>query len=251
MKDRENIDWWKVSNLKKDEEIQSKLIDSELNLKNDFASYNLLRKGYDLDATMITSHNDLNPKNKIAFIHKLVLFDKDQVLNILDVGCGAGFTTHELGNHYSNSLVVGVDVSSDSILYAKENFKNEKFICHGIDSKDSPLGEYDLIFCFEFYPFTRTNSLQVHKDYLIYFLSQLKKGGKLILHQNYENNNSISANIDHIKKDLSQYQFNIYRVPHSKIISLIKLRFLSVIVDKFLNFILKKNSNKTIIVTKK
>ena len=103
------------------------------------------------------------------------------MLNILDVGCGVGFTTHELGNYYSNSMIVGVDISSDGISYAKKNFKHEKFICQGIDPKDPPLGEYDLIFCFEFYPFTRTNSLETHKDYLIYFLSQLKKDGKLMV----------------------------------------------------------------------
>jgi len=247
----EDRNWWKVSNLKKDEKKSSKLDDSELDLGNDFDSYRKLLKGYDIDATMLSHHNDLNPKEKIAFIHKWISVDKDSVLNVLDVGCGVGFTTHELGNYYSNSLVVGVDISSDGISYAKENFKKEKFICQGIDPKDPPLGEYDLIFCFEFYPFTRTNSLQAHKDYLIYFLSQLKQDGKLILHQLWENNDSISTNIDQIKIDLSQYQFNIHRNPSAKIISLIKFRYLSEIVDKFIKLILRKNHSKTIIVTKK
>ena len=246
-----NKDFWKVSNLKKDEERSSKLDDSELDLGNDFGSYRKLLKGYDIDATMLSHHNDLNPKEKIAFIHKWISVDKDSVLNVLDVGCGVGFTTHELGNYYSNSLIVGVDISSDGISYAKENFKKEKFICQAIDPKNPPLGEYDLIFCFEFYPFTRTNSLQTHKDYLIYFLSQLKQDGKLIIHQKWENNDSISTNIDQIKIDLSQYQFNINRIPAAKIISLIKFRYLSVIVDKFVRFILKKNHKKAIIVTKK
>lgn len=237
----ENREWWEVSNLKKDEEKSSKLDDSDLNLKTDFGSYRKLLKGYDIEATMLSSHNDLNPLKKIDFIHKWTSFDKDSVLNVLDVGCGVGFTTHELGNYYSNSLVVGVDISSDGISYAKENFKKEKFICQGIDPKDQPLGEFDLIFCFEFYPFTRTNSLQTHKDYLSYFLSQLKQDGKLILFQKWENNDSISKNIDQIKIDLSMYKFNINRVPNAKIYSLIKFRYLSVIVDKFVRLILRKD----------
>lgn len=247
----ENREWWEVGNLKKDEQKSSKLDDSDLNLKTDFGSYRKLLKGYDIEATMLSSHNDLNPLKKIDFIHKWTSFDKDSVLNVLDVGCGVGFTTHELGNYYSNSLLVGVDISSDGISYAKENFKKEKFICQGIDPKDPPLGEYDLIFCFEFYPFTRTNSLQTHKDYLSYFLSQLKQDGKLILFQKWENNDSISKNIDQIKIDLSMYKFNINRVPNAKIYSLIKFRYLSVIVDKFVRLILRKDHNKAIIVSKK
>lgn len=247
----ENREWWEVSNLKKDEEKSSKLDDSDLNLKTDFGSYRKLLKSYDIEASMLSSHNDLNPLKKIDFIHKWTSFDKDSVLNVLDVGCGVGFTTHELGNYYSNSLVVGVDISSDGISYAKENFKKEKFICQGIDPKDPPLGEYDLIFCFEFYPFTRTNSLQTHKDYLSYFLSQLKQDGKLILFQKWENNDSISKNIDQIKIDLSMYKFNINRVPNAKIYSLIRFRYLSVIVDKFVRLILRKDHNKAIIVSKK
>ena len=38
------------------------------------------------------------------------------------------------------------------LLGSTMDFKKEKFICQAIDPKNSPLGEYDLIFCFEFYP---------------------------------------------------------------------------------------------------
>ena len=181
-------------------------------------------------------------------------------MNILDVGCGAGFTTHELGNFYSDSLVVGIDISRDGISYAKERFKNEKFFCQAIDPKNPPLGEYDLIFCFEFYPFTRTTSLKTHKDYLVYFLSQLKQDGKLILYLEWNNktksplgvppNASISINIDQLKIELNQYQFNINIVPNKRIISLIKFRYLSVVVDKFVRFVLRKNYNKAVIISK-
>ena len=130
----ENRDWWEVSNLKKNQEQSSKLDDSELNLQTDFGSYRKLLKGYDIDATMLSSHNDLNPQKKIDFIHKWTSFDKDSLLNILDVGCGVGFTTHELGNYYSNSMIVGVDISSDGISYAKKNFKHEIFFLFFLDT---------------------------------------------------------------------------------------------------------------------
>ena len=69
--------------------------------------------------------------------------------------------------------------------------------------------------------------------------------------QKWENNDSISKNIDQIKIDLSMYKFNINRVPNAKIYSLIKFRYLSVIVDKFVRLILRKDHNKAIIVSKK
>ena len=62
-------DWWEVNNLKKNEKKISKLDNSnELRLRGDFGSYRMLLKGEDIDTSMVSSHNDLNPKNKIAFI---------------------------------------------------------------------------------------------------------------------------------------------------------------------------------------
>ena len=72
-----NNNWYDFSNLKKSEHEASKLNDSELSVKSDFGSYRKVLNGGDFDASMLSSHNDLNPRNKIDFIHKWTSFDKD------------------------------------------------------------------------------------------------------------------------------------------------------------------------------
>jgi len=67
-----------------------------------------------------------------------------------------------------------------------------------------------LIFCFEFYPFTRTNSFQTHKDYLNYFLSQLKEHGKLVIHLKWKSDISIYKNFDEIKKEFNWCRFDLH-----------------------------------------
>ena len=247
-----NKDWWKVDNLKKSED-RIRNIDNFDNSEDhgDFGSYKKILNGASLENTSLATHNDLSSKNKIIYIDKLIKTNKNKRLQILDAGCGAGFTANELSIFYNNSNVVGVDISTDGIKYAQKNFSNVKFICQGIDPKNQPIGEFDLIYCFEFYPFTRTNSLEDHKEYLIYFLSQLKKNGKLILHQRWENKDSISSNIDLIEKELIKYQFTINRVPHASIISLFKFRNISLFLDIIIRLILRKDHMKTIIISKK
>tara|TARA_B100000963_G_scaffold358814_1_gene384411 strand:- start:853 stop:1614 length:762 start_codon:yes stop_codon:yes gene_type:complete len=246
--------WWQVKNLKKHEEVVLKtknIDDLEKSGMGDFGSYRKILKGENIQNTMLASHNDLNSKNKILFINKLLPFKNNDDLKILDAGCGVGFTSYELSKFYKNSKVTGVDISSDGIKYATQNFANIEFICQGIEPTNPPLGCYDLVFCFEFYPFTRTNSFQTHKDYLDYFLLQLKKHGRLVIHQVWENDLSIIKNIDELKKEFDEYNFETHRVPHAKIIGFFGNNFFSILVDKILRFILRKVHNKAIIIYKK
>jgi SAM-dependent methyltransferase len=247
-----NKDWWAVKNLEKYEK-EVKKLDEITNLEKhgDFGSYRSVLKGVSISEAGLAQHNDLNSKLKIRFIDSILLSGKDSAMDILDAGCGMGFTTHELGKFYSNSKVVGVDISSDGIMYAKDNFRSEDFLCQGIDPKNPPLGRFDLIFCFEFYPFTRTNSVEVHREYLDYFLSQLKETGELILHQRWENPDSISSNMSVLKNQFGLYRFNTYRIPHAKLIKLFKFAVLSKFMDKFFRFLLRKDQMRAIIISKK
>lgn len=246
-------DWWKVKNLKRHEEkvLEINNLDDMETDTGDFGSYRKVLKGASIQSTMLSYHNDLNPRNKIRFINKFTSLKPDGTFAILDAGCGVGFTSHELSRFYKNSKVTGIDISSDGIKYASENFKNVKFICEGIEPTNAPLGCFDLIFCFEFYPFTRTNSFQTHKDYVSYFLSQLKKHGKLVIHQRWGNDDSLSKNIEEIQKAFNQYRFEIHLIPHAKIISFLGNNYLSLVVDKILRLILRKDSMKAIIISEK
>lgn len=245
-------DWWKVKNLEKYEKEVKKIDEvTTLDEHGDFGAYRSVLKGVSISETGLAYHNDLRSKLKIRFIDSQLLSEKQSVMDILDAGCGMGFTTNELGKFYKNSKVVGVDVSSDGIIYAKKTFSSQEFICQGIDPKNPPLGKFDLIFCFEFYPFTRTGSVEVHRKYLEYFLSQLKEGGELILHQRWENPDSISPNISLLKNKFDLYRFNTFRVPHAKVIKIFWFAILSQFMDKLIRFLIRKDSMRALIIAKK
>lgn len=245
-------EWWRVENLEKYEK-EVKHIDeiTTLDEHGDFGAYRSVLKGVSIFETGLAHHNDLLSKLKIRFIDLQLSQKKDSVMDILDAGCGMGFTTNELGKFYKNSKVVGVDLSSDGIMYAKKTFSSNEFICQGIDPKNPPLGKFDLIFCFEFYPFTRTDSSEVHREYLEYFLSQLKEGGELVLYQRWENPDSISPNILLLKNKFDLYRFNTFRVPHVKVIKIFRFGILSQFMDKVIRFFIRKDSMRALIITKK
>ena len=133
----------------------------------------------------------------------------------------------------------------------QSNFKNIEFICQGIEPTNPSLGQYDLIFCFEFYPFTRTNMIKTHRDYLNYFLSQLKEHGKLIIHLKWESDISIYKNFDEITKEFKCYRFDLHTIPSSKLMSFLGNNYLSLLVDKFIRFMMRKEHNRSIVISLK
>ena len=102
--------WWKVENLKKHEKKVMRINNhDEMEEGNgDFGSYRKVLKGESIENTMLASHNDLNSRQKIRFINKLMSIENNEILDILDVGCGMGFTSYELSKFYKNSNVTGL-----------------------------------------------------------------------------------------------------------------------------------------------
>ena len=245
-------DWWKVENLIEHEKRVTKINNlHEMDEEGDFGSYRKVLKGANIENTSLASHNDLNPGQKIRTLNKLMSLNNNQKLDILDVGCGMGFTSYEISKFYKNSNVTGVDVSTDAIKYAKNRFKNVKFICQGVDPTRPSLDKYDLICCFEFYPFTRTNSIQIHKDYLSHFLAHLKKHGKLIISLKWNNIFSIHRNIDDIAKEYNLYRFDLHTIPSPKLTSFLGNNNMTFVLDNVLRLILRKDHSKFIIVSLK
>lgn len=58
--------------------------------------------------------------------------------HILDIGCGIGWTSHEISRHFPDAYVKAIDLSSESIKVAKEIFftENIKFAVDDITRKD-------------------------------------------------------------------------------------------------------------------
>jgi len=186
--------WWKVKSLKNEEQKVRSLKISELDVRGDFGSYKKVLETDVLDNSMLEHHNDLEPNSKLLYIKNLLNISHKKNYKILDAGCGMGFTTFQIKNIFKESDVVGVDISHDAITYAKKKFGKCRFICQGIEPKNGIIDEFDLIFCFEFYPFTRTNDWTTHNEYINYFLKNLRTDGLLIIYQLWTNQDSLSAN---------------------------------------------------------
>ncbi len=245
-------EWWNVENLKKAQDIilnKQELEDDDN--KNDFGSYRIALESEDFNKSDLGSHNDVDPKLRIEFISRLINKKVSDVKKIFDVGCGAGFITNSLCDVYLNSSVLGVDISEHGIKFATKNFNRPKFICDAIDSSNDIYGIFDLVFCFEFYPFSRTDDIYIHNNYMKYFLKHLSDNGVLVINQVLDNRNSIWNNLEKIKSQFQEYEFKVYSTPHKKILKYVKNIYISMILDFFIKFLLGKKATKVILINKK
>jgi len=243
--------WWKPENLEI-QQLECQKIDdlSALDSQGDFGSYRKVLLGNSIESSGLASHNDLNPEEKILYVHSLIKKRKSDKLNILDVGCGAGFTSESLGVFYDQSNVTGVDISQDGIEYAKKKHHKANFICQMVDSNNSKIGCFDLIYAFEFYPFTRTNDFDTHTSFLRYFLSQLNLGGELVLYQKWNNIDSVANNLKSIKKIFPDYSFDLNFVPYKKIKKIVRNRLVSIAISMIIGKIQRRSLVKVLIISK-
>tara|TARA_B100000073_G_scaffold348438_1_gene367283 strand:+ start:346 stop:1110 length:765 start_codon:yes stop_codon:yes gene_type:complete len=248
MENNMSENWWKVENLKKEEaKVRSSKI-SELNIKGDFGSYRKVLKTDNLEDSMLEYHNDLDSKSKLLQINNLLDISPRKKFKILDVGCGMGFTTFQIKNIFRKSTVVGVDISSDATSYAKKKFTECEFICQGIEPENKIIDEFDLIYCFEFYPFTRTNDWNIHDQYIEYFLKNLKIDGLLIINHHWNNKNSLSHNYLQLN---NKYQVKLYNLISKKLYhlkSFVPLFILS-LIDRLIKN-LRKAEDKICVIKK-
>ena len=241
--------WWKVKNLKsKEKEIRSLKI-SELDLRNDFGSYKKVLETDVLDNSMLEFHNDLEPNFKLLYIKNLLNISHKKNYKILDAGCGMGFTAFQIKNIFKESDVVGIDLSQDAITYAKKKFGKCRFICQGIEPKNGIIDKFDLIFCFEFYPFTRTNDWTTHNEYINYLLKNLRTDGLLIIYQLWTNQDSLSANYSEL---CIKYHVKLYNTISKKVYTLKSFVpfFILKLIDRLIK-LLKRQEAKICVITKK
>ena len=212
--------WWTAKSLKdlyqKFEDADERRFD-KLDKDHDAGSYRLMRLGSDISHAKLEYHNDTFPAYKIKFC-KGLLNNKNLPKRILDAGCGLGFTTQQIKNKYPHAKVFGIDVSNDAVEFGRENFKTCEFITQAIDPSDPVKAlDLDIIFAFEFYPFTRTSDFQVHKSYVDLFMSALNPGGELAIFQRWDNPSSLSRNIDLLQERYPSHQISVSEMPIRKI----------------------------------
>lgn len=223
---------------------------SDLESFGDFGSYRRVLLGDELQSSMLAYHNQLKPEAKIDFCHGFLKCRAEEVLSILDLGCGMGFTAKALASFYKNADVTAVDISIDAIEYGKKNFPGIDFRCQAVDPENPEIGQFDVIFAFEFYPFTRTNDLEIHSQWLTYLLSQLTPSGHLVIHLLWNQPRSVFSTISRLEKDYPDFKFATHTVPSGKIHRIVKIGFLSVLVDSIARLFLRRAPNKAIVISR-
>jgi 2-polyprenyl-3-methyl-5-hydroxy-6-metoxy-1,4-benzoquinol methylase len=224
--------WFLPENLKKTEnEIKEKRLD-ELNPNGDFASYKIMLETGDVSRSKIGTHNDLFPHSKIEIFRKKLSrlrFVQKTRMKILNLGCGMGFETKALADVF-HAEVLGIDIASDAIEYAKSNFKNGKidFACIGVDENMKLQEKYDVCFAIEFYPFSRTNDIDLQTNVIKAIFDNIAQNGILVVYQLWDNDSSIRDNVKVIAEKLCK-RIYISRDMHKKVNEKIGDNFLSVI----------------------
>jgi len=199
---------WRPENLEKSEKNMASRSIDDVETRSDFGSYKLMLHTGDFEKSKINSHNATKPSYRTNLIKK-ILGDSFAPKRIIDIGCGLGFNTFELKKIYPDAEVLGVDLSSDAIKYASKSFTCCTFKKLLINPKDDNLEKNnDLICVFEFYPFTRTSSIDEHKKYMLHLLRSMSVNGKLVIYQRWDNPASLSVNYDVIKKEIKGYEFS-------------------------------------------
>ncbi len=98
---------------------------------------------------------------------------------ILDLGCGSGFCTRNLGEIFSNSTIIGMDIDTESIFFCEEHNGGDgiEYSTTNIINEDINKG-VDYIFFVETMEHIKH---QYHNDLIDKLLSSLNDGGKLFI----------------------------------------------------------------------
>lgn len=243
-------DWWKPENLKKKEQSflrQNKL--DQIDVSNDFGSYRVMRATGDLSKSSIAKHNDIFPAFRVKAIKKIL--GKFDPKRIYDVGCGLGYTTNEICKEYPKATVIGLDVSEDAIEFARQNFCGCDFFSEPVDPKNKKQSfPADLIFAFEFYPFTRTSSLSDHIAYIDHLTNKMYKHGKLVIFQVWDNPESLSANYKELISNFSNLKFELHTMPIKQIGKYFGLNLFSNLLSQITRLVFRYLINRPLGKTK-
>lgn len=238
--------WWLPSQLKADEASARLLNDfSQLDAKGDFGSYRRLVLGDTLENSNASVHNDLFPRSKVQQIFRFL--DLGDPTTILDAGCGLGYTTTVIAEVFPNASVLGIDLAEDAITYAKNQHKNASFGVVALDPTGERIGTFDLIFCFEIYPFSRNRDASYQSRLIMNLAENLSSEGKIIISQTWRNADALPPVLDQVEALCPELSFEVVSYPHPRIPLRIPKR-LALFCAKFVEKVTGKEAVKKIIV---
>lgn len=107
-------------------------------------------------------------------------FDRIKVDRVFDAGCGEGYLTKDLINHYPDVQVDATDISQNGIGIAKEiNYdKQINYFAADLTKCEIAANTYELIICTEVFLYFTENEID---ETINKFYSALKEGGVLII----------------------------------------------------------------------
>jgi len=179
--------WWSPEALtEREREVRMGPSDDAHDLRNDFASYRELAGGSEPQSSGLHLHNEVEPWriDTVCRDYGVIVRQslRRQPRSIADLGCGAGFTSDGLRRTFALATVTGFDVSHDAVYYARNRWTQCRFIEGAITSGRALDGApYDVILAQEFYPFTRTGSLDSHREWTKFLLDNLSNDGVAII----------------------------------------------------------------------
>ena len=102
-------------------------------------------------------HLEAVPENAVAaakaLVQYLISFDRPEnrmaCRDILDVACGLGATTREIGDHYPNANIHGINLSPWQLTQARERFPAGTFTVMDATDLQFPDQSFDRIYCVE------------------------------------------------------------------------------------------------------
>ena len=209
-------DWWLPSRLKADEASARLLNDfSLLDTKGDFGAYRRLVLGDSLENSNASVHNDLFPRSKV---HQILRFlDLGNPTTVLDAGCGLGYTTTVIAEVFPEAHILGIDLAEDAIAYATKQHKNASFGVVALDPSGDRIGIFDLIFCFEIYPFSRNRDVSYQSQLIKNLSENLSSGGKIIISQTWRNQDALPPVLGEVTEMCPDLLFQIVSYPHPRI----------------------------------
>ena len=209
-------DWWMPSRLKADEASARLLNDfSLLDTKGDFGAYRRLVLGDSLENSNASVHNDLVPRSKV---HQILRFlDLGNPKTVLDAGCGLGYTTTVIAEVFPEAHILGIDLAEDAIAYATKQHNNASFGVVALDPSGDRIGIFDLIFCFEIYPFSRNRDVSYQSQLIKNLSENLSSGGKIIISQTWRNKDALPPILSQVINTCPELTFDVVAYPHPRL----------------------------------
>jgi SAM-dependent methyltransferase len=237
-KPNRNIPWWSPEAIARQEADVRALADQgQLDIRNDFASYRALADGRDPVSAGLHHHNPHRQSHIDVLCRDYEILwrrqKKKKPVTIADLGCGVGYTTAGLKRKWPKADVWGFDVSQDAVRFACANWRECRFEAKAVDPKEVLAKvRFDLILCQEFYPFTRTASMEEHRTWFKFLLENLTDSGMAFVTVSSANDESVNATYAECVRELNVHRYRVATPRISRRVPFVVSRLLGEILCK-------------------